>query len=119
MKCYFCQLFLVEARVVENKIINKLKVNNMPFVNKNKCTGCGACVNVCPVGAISMKDGKAVIDQEKCIKCGKCLDVCPQGAISSNSESQDLKQGGGGLGLGRGRGRGMGQGRGRGFGGRR
>lgn len=91
----------------------------MPFVNQNKCVGCGVCVNVCPVGAISMKNGKAVIDQEKCIYCGKCLTVCPQGAIRPNSEDSNLKQGGEGLGLGRGRGLGMGQGRGRRFSGRR
>ncbi len=93
----------------------------MPFINESKCVGCGACVNVCPVGAISMKDKKAVIDQEKCIHCGKCLTVCPQEAIRSNSEDPNLKKhlfsrssdNGFGNGRGRGRGRGNGYGRGR------
>ena len=47
------------------------------------CMGCVAhpCHSVCPKGAISMVNGKSVIDQEKCIKCGKCKDVCPYDAI--------------------------------------
>ena len=38
-------------------------------VDKKKCLGCGACASMCPVGAISMKGGKAEIDKKKCIKC--------------------------------------------------
>lgn len=50
----------------------------------NKCMGCVAhpCREVCPRDAISMKNGKSVIDQEKCIKCGKCKAICPYDAIS-------------------------------------
>ena len=49
----------------------------------SSCMGCLAhpCQSVCPKGAISMKNGKSVIDQEKCIKCGKCKDVCGYNAI--------------------------------------
>ena len=52
-------------------------------VDEKKCIGCGACINVCPAGAISMKEGKAKIDVEKCLNCGKCAQVCPQGAVYS------------------------------------
>ena len=50
----------------------------------DKCMGCVAhpCREVCPRGAISMKNGKSIIDQEKCVKCGKCKSVCPYDAIS-------------------------------------
>lgn len=50
----------------------------------DKCMGCVAhpCREVCPKGAITMKDGKSIIDQDKCIKCGKCKSVCPYDAIS-------------------------------------
>lgn len=49
----------------------------------SSCMGCLAhpCQSVCPKGAISMKNGKSVIDQEKCIKCGKCREICPYDAI--------------------------------------
>lgn len=44
--------------------------------DEEKCVGCGACAAVCPNGAVSMCDGKAVTNREKCIVCGKCIDVC-------------------------------------------
>ena len=49
----------------------------------NMCQGCLAhpCMEVCPKDAISLVQGKSVIDQNKCIKCGKCADECPYGAI--------------------------------------
>lgn len=56
---------------------NKYEVSNM-------CQGCIAhpCMEVCPRGAISQKNGHAIIDQSKCIKCGKCKAACPYDAIS-------------------------------------
>ena len=50
----------------------------------NTCMGCVAhpCREVCPVGAMTMQNGKSFIDQEKCIKCGKCKAICPYDAIS-------------------------------------
>lgn len=46
------------------------------------CCGCGACANICPVGAIEMRFEEfnfytPIVNQEKCVKCGKCLKVCP------------------------------------------
>ncbi len=45
------------------------------------CICCGSCEAQCPVGAISMADGKFEIDPEKCIDCGACAGQCPVGAI--------------------------------------
>ena len=47
-----------------------------------QCTGCGACVNICPVNAIEMKKDiygfkNPYITEDKCIHCGKCNRVCP------------------------------------------
>ena len=47
----------------------------------DECTNCGACDGVCPVDAISEKDGKHVIDLDECIDCGACDYVCPVDAI--------------------------------------
>lgn len=46
-----------------------------------KCTGCSLCVKVCPFGAISITDKKAIIDLNKCTLCGACKDVCKFKAI--------------------------------------
>ena len=51
------------------------------IVDKEKCTGCGTCVDTCPVEAITVED-KAVIDKENCIECGVCVEGCPEEAIS-------------------------------------
>jgi len=82
-------------------------------VDTEKCRGCGVCVNVCPAGAISLKDDKAVIS-DKCVDCGRCVQVCPADAIYPDTQSRQdisLNQGqmfpGGGVGTGRGPGRGM------------
>lgn len=55
------------------------------MIDKAKCIGCGACVSICPVEAISFgADGKAQIDQTKCLKCGACEGTCPVEAIKIN-----------------------------------
>ena len=46
------------------------------------CYGCGACVNVCPRGAVHMTqaaDGSYIpeIDEARCIGCGRCVELCP------------------------------------------
>ena len=53
----------------------------MVKIVKEKCTGCGFCIEICPVGAISLKNGKAVIDFKKCAGCLICTTVCPQKTI--------------------------------------
>lgn len=49
----------------------------------NLCQGCVArhCIHSCKFGAISMKNGKAVIDGEKCKNCGMCINACHYKAI--------------------------------------
>ena len=52
---------------------------------ETKCTGCGACVNVCPRGAIELKERNGYflfpeIDAAKCNHCGLCLKKCPAAA---------------------------------------
>ena len=47
-----------------------------------KCVGCGLCAGSCANGAITMQNGKAVIDQSACILCKVCLEACPVGALS-------------------------------------
>ncbi len=58
----------------------------MPWIDKKLCTGCGVCVENCPVGAISLENGVAVINMADCIHCGICHDGCPKGAVRHDSE---------------------------------
>ncbi len=59
------------------------------IVEKNKCTGCTACMNICPKNAISMEiDNEGfkhpVINKDKCIDCGLCKKTCPVLNTTSN-----------------------------------
>jgi len=65
----------------------------MPWVDTEKCTGCGVCVEKCPVDAISMEDEKAKINMDECIHCGVCHDECSQEAVRHESDKipEDIK----------------------------
>jgi predicted aldo/keto reductase-like oxidoreductase len=45
------------------------------------CDGCGACVSRCGEKALSIRDGRAVVDPGRCIFCGYCAAVCRDFAI--------------------------------------
>jgi Fe-S-cluster-containing hydrogenase component 2 len=53
----------------------------MIFIDEEKCTACGLCLDACPQGAITLGEGGATIDQDLCAGCADCMTVCPQGAI--------------------------------------
>ncbi|PLX42203.1 MAG: ferredoxin [Deltaproteobacteria bacterium] len=49
----------------------------MSFVITDACEGCGTCLEVCPVDAISEGGGAYSIDAETCVDCGTCAEECP------------------------------------------
>ncbi|MGC9530468.1 MAG: ATP-binding protein [Candidatus Bipolaricaulaceae bacterium] len=49
-------------------------------IDAHRCTGCGTCSQACRFGAISIRDGKAVVDPLACEGCGVCAHLCPVGA---------------------------------------
>ena len=51
----------------------------VPEIDMDKCRGCKVCQieRACPIKAVSMKDGKVVVDPEACNHCGRCLGKCP------------------------------------------
>jgi ferredoxin len=52
-------------------------------IDQNACTGCGICVEKCPMEAISLNDdNRAVVDEIHCIGCGLCAHFCPEDAVS-------------------------------------
>ena len=59
-----------------------------PIVEEELCTGCGKCVEVCPVETIELINGKSIIHSENCIGCGECYTHCPEKAITMNFETE-------------------------------
>ena len=55
----------------------------MIYIDTNRCTGCGQCMEVCPTEAIRIVAGKATVSPDDCEECEACMDVCPEGAIMS------------------------------------
>lgn len=63
------------------------------FADKNECTGCGACVNACGFGAITMKTDLSgfwypQIDSRKCRQCGRCTKVCPRNVVQKMNDGE-------------------------------
>lgn len=55
----------------------------LPHINQSLCTGCRACVDMCPVQALVQRGNKAVLAYPSlCTYCTACEDVCPEGAIA-------------------------------------
>jgi len=52
------------------------------IVSEDKCCGCGACVDACPVSAIALDGDKAKVNADECISCGACVGECSMDAIT-------------------------------------
>ena len=51
-------------------------------VEREKCNGCGQCMEFCPVDVFEIKEGKSVpLNPQNCLGCDTCLAVCKTEAI--------------------------------------
>jgi uncharacterized protein (DUF362 family)/Pyruvate/2-oxoacid:ferredoxin oxidoreductase delta subunit len=53
-----------------------------PEADPELCTGCGTCVDQCPVSALSLRDSIPEVDAAACITCFCCQEICPEKAIT-------------------------------------
>ncbi len=67
---------------MEKAVMGLIKVYALkPSVVRSMCIGCGKCYRGCPMKAITMKNGKAKVNQRKCIRCYSCHEFCDNHAI--------------------------------------
>jgi electron transfer flavoprotein alpha subunit len=57
-----------------------------------RCTGCEACVYVCPVGVLIVEDDMKCHVGEGCISCGLCVDRCQWQAITLTDDKPGKKR---------------------------
>jgi len=50
-------------------------------IDRHRCIYCGACVAVCPVRALTLRETRVDVDESKCIQCASCEKACPAAAI--------------------------------------
>ena len=94
--CGCCCEAMIAAR--RFTILNPVHTTNfIPEVNDQKCNGCGKCVNVCPVEAMTLVSAndphhpnrkKAVLNEERCLGCGVCVRSCTVNSILLKSRAK-------------------------------
>lgn len=57
------------------------KADFRAIVDSESCTGCGACLDRCQFGALSIADGVCTVHEAHCVGCGLCATVCPVEAL--------------------------------------
>ncbi|MBN1602935.1 MAG: 4Fe-4S binding protein [Chitinispirillaceae bacterium] len=53
----------------------------MIHISKNKCVGCGLCIEKCASNSIGIFNSIASVNQSDCMQCQSCVAICPQSAI--------------------------------------
>lgn len=70
--------------------LSRIKAKDITSIpNINVCNQCGACIQVCPTGALE-RDANGVVQlrKEKCTSCLMCVGFCPTGSMFYNAKKQ-------------------------------
>ena len=98
--CSCCCEFLVAAK--KFGIIHPVQTTSfIPEIDDSVCTGCGKCINACPVNAIeyipidhqvntNIRNKKVKINTEICLGCGICVRECPNNSITLEKRKEQI-----------------------------
>lgn len=84
VQCIDCDVEEPNAHILLKPLLDhQEKVSiPVPYVDKDKCTYCGKCAEVCAYNAIAVWDKNVLVFPELCHGCGACTYLCPENAIS-------------------------------------
>lgn len=72
-------------------MVSNITKHDLPVIDQNLCTACGACIAVCPDRILQLDaSGKILISGESCMTCSHCYAVCPVNAVTLPSLETDL-----------------------------
>jgi formate hydrogenlyase subunit 6/NADH:ubiquinone oxidoreductase subunit I len=68
---------------------------DLPTLDETRCTGCGDCVVICPVGCLEMSGSLPWLPRPAdCVSCALCAAVCPADAVAMSSDERRPEGGG-------------------------
>jgi len=56
-------------------------------IDEDACTGCGDCLERCPMEALSLAEEVVTVNKDHCVGCGNCVSVCPTESLSMERRS--------------------------------
>ena len=86
--CSCCCGIISNAKKLENPA-RLFATNFYSEIETERCTGCGTCIDLCPMDAIQLNETSS-IDRERCIGCGVCVPKCPSEAITLKNKENTI-----------------------------
>ena len=80
-RCCCINLGVSNQRFPTGKVRNLDPSAYIANIKGDECSGCGVCIDRCPVHALEMRGDVAVVNEERCLGCGVCVEPCPSAAI--------------------------------------
>ncbi len=79
-----------------SETLNEIGITGIkaPDRDEGYCTGCGTCVQYCREDALSVREGRVVMDKARCLACGTCVRACVFGTLGSAETAYRITLGG-------------------------